>query len=128
MFAPFWGAVNTGGGHFELVAAADAEGGAVVFRRAVLEKLAPGDEVAHDAFLGIHAEEGAAGGDGGAVAADEGCKIFVAFGRSVAVGLGGTVCKADADEGFGVGQIDRDRKSTRLNSSHSTLSRMPSSA
>jgi len=70
VFAPFWDAVDAGSGHFDLVAAADAEGGAVVFRGAVFEKLAAGDEVAHDAFLGVHAEEGAASGDGGAVAAD----------------------------------------------------------
>ncbi len=70
MFAPFWGAVNTGGSHFELVAAADAEGGAIVFRRAVFEKLTARDKVAHNALLGIHAEEGAAGCDGGAVTAD----------------------------------------------------------
>ncbi len=107
VFTPFWDAVDAGGGHFELVAAADAEGGAVVLGRAVFEKLAARDEVAHDALLGIHAEEGAAGGDGGAVAADEGCKIFVAFGRSVAVGLGGAVGEADANEGVGIGEVDR---------------------
>ena len=103
VLAPFWGAVDAGSGHFELVAAADAEGGTVVFRRAIFEKFATGDEVAHDALLGIHAEEGAAGGNSGAVATDEGSKIFVAFGRSVAVGLVGAVGEADADEGFGVG-------------------------
>ena len=107
VFAPFWGAIDAGGGHFELVAAADAEGGAVVFRRAIFEKLAARNEVAHDALLGIHAEEGTAGGDSSAVAADEGRKFFVAFGRLIAVGLGCAVCKTDADEGFGVGQIDR---------------------
>ena len=107
MFAPFWDAIDAGGGHFKLVAAADAKGGAVILRRAIFEKLAAGDEVSHDALLGIHAEEGSTGRDGGAVTTNEGCKIFVASGRSVAVGLGGTVCEANADEGFGVGKIDR---------------------
>ena len=107
MFAPFWDAIDAGGGHFKLVAAADAEGSAVILRRAIFKELAAGDEVSHDALLGIHAEEGSTGRDGGAVTTNEGCKIFVASGRSVAVGLGGTVCETNADESFGVGKIDR---------------------
>ena len=107
MFAPFWDAIDAGGCHFELVAAADAEGGAVILRRAVFKKLAARDEVAHDALLGIHAEEGSTGSDGRAVTTNEGCKIFVASGRSVAVGLVCAVCEANTDKGFGIGKIDR---------------------
>ncbi len=106
MAAPVGFAVGAGGDHFQLVSGADAEGGAVVFVGAVFQDFAAGDEVAHDSFLGVHAEEGAAGGDGGVVAAHEGGEGFGTFGRSMAVGLGGVVGEADADEGVWICEVD----------------------
>ena len=43
-------------------------------------------------------------------------------------GLAGRDRAGDEERGFGSGLVEQDRKSTRLNSSHTDISRMPSSA
>lgn len=103
---PVGAAFEAGGPHFGAVARLESEGGAVVFPGAVFEAFAAGDEVAHDALLVVHAEEGATGGDGGMVAADHGGKVFVATGGAATVGLGGIVGQTNAEIDLGIAQVN----------------------
>ena len=55
-----------------------------------------------------------------------GAKVYVGFYASLADAQ--AKAAADQEQHYSVEKIDADRKSTRLNSSHIPLSRMPSSA
>lgn len=93
--------------HFGNIVGLEAQGGAVIFPGAVFEAFSPGDKVTHDALLVVHAEEGTAGCDGGAVAADHGGEMFIAACGFGAVGLGRIVGQTNAEVNLGMGQVNR---------------------